>query len=75
MNQKCVTVIEKLHDTFGELADALENLKAGVEQEDEEQIDQALDMFPRPKQLESALEKLGSLIEGHPWETRKKNAR
>ena len=71
MNQKCVGTISKIQDVLEEVSDALESLKAGIQADDEEQVEAAMDTFPTPKKLASALEKLGALIEGRPWEKRK----
>lgn len=72
MNQKCINTIDRLSQTFGALADALDGLKVAIEQDDDDKVEGALDAFPTPKNLASALEKLGSLIEGHPWENKRR---
>jgi hypothetical protein len=72
MNQKCVSTIDKLSQTFAGLADALDELKTAIALDSDDKVDMALDMFPTPKNLTSALEKLGALIEGHPWENKRR---
>jgi hypothetical protein len=68
MNQKCVTQITSVKDTLAEVVDGLEQLQVGVETEDEDKIDHAMDLFPTPRVLERALSKLGNLISSRPWE-------
>lgn len=72
MNQKCLGKIEKISSVFGELADALDQLKVAVENDDEDQVNETMDAFPSPKQLARALEDLGILISGRPWESKRK---
>jgi len=74
VNQKSLGLIAKIRDTLSEVVDALDMLHDAITDESDERVDQALDMFPTPKALTKALESLGSLIEGHPWERKKRNA-
>jgi len=68
MNKKCVATIDAILDTFGELTEGLECLRQAIEEDNESEIDEALDMFPKPRQFAKDLEKLGKLMEDRPWE-------
>ena len=72
MNKKCVTTIDSILDTFSDLAEGLEALKTAIRDENEEEIEEALDIFPKPKQLAKHLEALGKLMEDRPWEKAEK---
>lgn len=73
MNKKCVAKIDAILDTFGALIEGLETLKTAIETDNEAaEVEEALDMFPTPKQLSKDLESLGTLMETHPWEKGKK---
>jgi len=72
MNQKCLSKIEKIAATFVEVTDALDHLKTIVENDEEDRIEEAMDMFPSPAQLTRSLEHLGQLIETRPWESKRK---
>ena len=74
MNQKCIPTIEKILSTLNEVCEALDSLKSAVENENEDEMDNTLDMFPSTKAISGALEKLGTLLETRPWEGRKKKA-
>jgi hypothetical protein len=75
MNQKCITTIEKLSSTFEQLCEGLHILGDAIRNEDDDQVEEALDGFPTRAALGSALEKLGLLIGNRPWESgRKKKA-
>jgi len=71
MNQKCITKIEKIAATFAEVNDALDHLKTIIENDEDDRIEEAMDMFPPPTQLARSLESLGQLIEGRPWESKR----
>ncbi|GEM_PF-5519875 len=62
MNKKLNEKIDSILDVLGAVVDGLEALRAGIEAEDDEQIGNGLDMFPTPKVLERALQKLGGII-------------
>lgn len=72
MNQKCIPKIDKIAEVVGELADALDQLKVSIENDNEDHVNEAMDTFPPPKRLARALEDLGILISGRPWESRRK---
>jgi hypothetical protein len=74
MNQKCISTIEKIETPLIEVCDALAMLREGIEEENEDRINEAMEAFPTPSKLGSALEKLGMLIEHRPWESGRKKA-
>ena len=72
MNQKSIAKIDKVAATLGEVVDALDHLKTIIENDEEDRIQEAMDMFPSPSQLERCLHQLGSLIQDRPWESKRK---
>jgi hypothetical protein len=64
--------ITKIRDVLCEVVDALEELAAGIGEENEEKIQEALDMMPASKVMVRHLEDLGLLLQTMPWEGGKK---
>lgn len=75
MKDACLPKIEKVTEVLDNVVASLEELKQGINEDDEEKVNEAIDSLPSPKQVAKALETLGNLIESKPWEDkRRKNA-
>lgn len=74
MKQACIKTIDSVAGTLGEVCDALDHLKTIIENGEDDRVEEAMDMFPSPNTLERALHKLGGLIEGRPWEDKRRKA-
>jgi len=72
MNMKALKIARKVSEELDSIADAARELFGGVENENEEQIDDALNQFPTPKHMAGTFEKLGELLTTKPWEKRRK---
>jgi len=72
MNSKAVKISNRVSEELANIADAAHELHQGIEGDDEDMIDTALNMFPTPKSMASTFAKLGELLTEKPWEKRSK---
>jgi hypothetical protein len=72
MNMKALKIARKVSEELDAIADAARELFGGVENESDEQIEDAVNQFPTPKQMAGTFGKLGELLTEKPWEKRRK---
>lgn len=72
MNQKCIGKITQVKDTLSEIVDGLGQLENGIEQDYEDAVADALESLPSDRAMRKCFENLGLLLQGAPWEGRRK---
>jgi len=72
MNQRCSAKIHGIKDTLSEVVEALDHLVEGIDEDNEEAVDEALQMMPTSRTIVKTFESLGLLLQTAPWESGKK---
>jgi predicted Zn-dependent protease with MMP-like domain len=72
MSMRAISLARKVSEQLDEIADAARNLFSAVENENDDEIEDALSQFPTPEQIKGTYQKLGHLLTQRPWETKRK---
>jgi hypothetical protein len=72
MNMRALNLATRVSEELDAIADAMRELHGSIENDNEEDIENALSGFPAPKAMARTFEKLGDLLTNHPWESGRK---